>query len=302
MEEASASSKPDVPTNFLSLPRELRDLIYAYVLVNEEYIDLGTWIYPPLSPQLLRTNKIIYDEATKVLYTYNRFNFALCHSDDILPSFLDQIGPDNSKHIRHIRIDFPTFQYLDLGDVTLTDKSVRILEKLKDCCGNLRTLTTSRSSTDNMERKLNNLEHPKAVTEALKLVDTRFRAISSQREMEGLTTASCQPSQSRVETDSGCILAHASSLPLPDHNSGSSMLSIVVEVYEDCLNDDIRRKMESHGWVLNIAENLEEEDRDRGFSDIDFDINSDDWDRDDGDDDDDYDIDNDSDFWRRAGD
>ncbi|KAH9204274.1 hypothetical protein DL95DRAFT_398665 [Leptodontidium sp. 2 PMI_412] len=143
MDKASASSETGVPNNFLSLPRELRNLIYAYVLVDEEYIDLGTWIHHPLSPQLLRTNKTIHDEAAEVLYAYNRFNFTMSYPDDLLPSFLDQIGPGNSKHIRHIRIDFPKFQYLDPGDVTLTDQSVRILERLKDCCGNLRTLTTS---------------------------------------------------------------------------------------------------------------------------------------------------------------
>lgn len=294
MAEASASSKTDVRTNFLSLPRELRNLIYAYVLVDKEYIDLGTWIHHSLSSQLLRTNRTIHDEAAEVLYAHNRFNFTMRYPDDLLPSFLDQIGPDNSKHIRHIRIDFPTFQYLDPGDVNLTDQSVRILEKLKDCCGNLRTLTTSRSSTDNMERRLDNLDHPKVVTEALKLVDARFRAISSLREKESLTAASGQPPQSKLEQDSSCILATASSIPSPDHDSGNPMLSIVVEVYEDGLNDDIRRKMESQGWILDTAEKVEEEDW--SFSDVDYDIG---WGCDDGDD---YDIDNDSDFWRRAGD
>lgn len=272
MDKAIASSKTEVQTNFLSLPRELRNLIYAYVLVNEEYIDIGTWIHHPLSSQLLRTNKMIHDEATEMLYTHNRFNFTVCYPDDLLLSFLDQIGSDNSKHIRHIRIDFPTFQYLDPGDVTLTDLSVCILEKLKDCCGNLRTLTTSRRSTSNMERRLDNLDHPKVVTEALKLVDARFRAISSLREKSS-----------------------------PDHDSGYAVLSIIVEVYENGLNDDIRRKMESHGWILDTAKEVEEEDYDGSFDGFDYDDF--DWGCDDGDDDDDdYDIDNDSDFWRRAGD
>jgi hypothetical protein len=272
MDEASASSKTGVPTNFLSLPRELRNQIYVYVLVDEDYINLGTLYYPrPLSPQLLRTNKTIHNEATEVLYSLNRFDFAM-YDPNLLSLFLDKIGPNNLNYIRHIRIDFPTFQYLDPGDVTLTDESVRILEKLKDCCGNLKTLTTSRSSTNHMERRLDDLEHPKVVSEALKLVDARFRAISSLREKPPL-----------------------------DHDSGYPVLSIIVEVYKDGLNDDIRREMESHGWILDTAEDVEEEDYNRSFSDIDYDDIG--WDRDDGDDyDDDYDIDNDSDFWRRAGD
>lgn len=266
MDEASASSRPGVPTNFLSLPRELRNQIYVYVLVDEDYINPETWYYPrPLSTQLLRTNKTIHNEATEVLYSLNRFDFAIC-DPNLLSLFLDKIGPHNSKHIRHIRIDFPTFQYLDQGDVTLTDESVRILEKLKDCCSNLRTLTTSRSSTNNMERRLDNLEHPKIVTEALKLVDARFRAISSLREK-----------------------------PPPYHDGGYPVLSIIVEVYKDSLNDDIRRKMESHGWIFDTAEDVGEEDYNTSFSDFDCDDIG--WGYDGGDD---YDIDNDSDFWRRA--
>jgi len=62
-----------MPSNFLALPRDLRDFIYELTLVDQDDIDLGTWIYPrPLSPQLLRTNKMIHHEATSLLHTYNR--------------------------------------------------------------------------------------------------------------------------------------------------------------------------------------------------------------------------------------
>ena len=293
MNEASASSKTSgAPTNFLSLPGELRNQIYVYVLVDQDYIDLGTWFCPqPLFPQLLRTNKTIHGEATKLFYTHNRFNFTMC-DPELLPSFLDRIGPDNSKHIRHIRIDFPWFRALNPGDVTLSDKSIRTLEKLKGCCANLRTLTMSQCSTNATELRLDALDNPKVVTEALKLVDTRLRAISSLQERNSLTTASCQPSQSKSEPDSSCILATASSIPSPDHDSTNPVLSIVVEVYDDGPSDDIRKKMESHGWTLSRA--------DMSFGDLDYDDYC--WGGDGGDDHDDYDIDNDSDFWRRAGD
>jgi hypothetical protein len=300
MNEASASSKTSgAPTNFLSLPRELRNQIYAYVLVDQDYIALETWYYPrpPLFPRLLRTNKTIHGEATELLYTHNRFSFTMCHPE-LLPSFLDRIGPDNSKHIRHIRIDFPWLCDLYLGEVTLSDESIRTLEKLKSCCANLRTLTTSRSSTNIMELRLDTLDNPKVVTEALKLVDIRLRAISSLQERNSLTTASCQPSQLEFEPDSSCILATASSIPSPDHDSANPVLSIIIEVYDDGPSDDIRRKMESHGWTLSRAKNVEEENSDWSFSDFDYD----DYYCWGGDDYDDYDIDNDSDFWRRAGD
>lgn len=107
-----------------------------------------------------------------------------------------------------------------------------------------------------MEVRLDDLGNNKIATEALELVDSRFRNISS------------------IE-------------------------KIIVEVFEDGPSGHIRRRMESHGWVVNQNERVEEEER---FSDFDYD---DDYDNGHGyssDDVDDYDIDNDSDFWRRAGD
>ncbi|MCJ1473364.1 hypothetical protein MMC13_002015 [Lambiella insularis] len=82
----------------------------------------------------------------------------------------------------------------------------------------------------------------------------------------------------------------------------SSLLEITVEVCEDGPSDHIRRKMESHGWTISIAEYVEEEDFDRSFSDCGYDGYGYDSGGGDNDDDDDYDIDNDSDFWRRAAD
>jgi hypothetical protein len=73
----------------------------------------------------------------------------------------------------------------------------------------------------------------------------------------------------------------------------SSLQEIIVEVYEDGPSADIRMKMESHGWTINVIEQVEEWDRDRSFSDFDDDDYRYDYD---------CDIDNDSNFWRRAGD
>jgi hypothetical protein len=75
----------------------------------------------------------------------------------------------------------------------------------------------------------------------------------------------------------------------------SSLEGIVVEVYEDGLGTDIRRKMESHGWAITIMERVEESDFDGSFSDYgdyDYGYNND------------YDSDEmfDDDYWRRAGD
>lgn len=87
MTKVSTSSKiSHVPPDFLSLPRELRNQIYAHVLVDGEFIDLWTCIHRPLSPQLLRTNKAVYAEATEVLYARNRFDFT-SYPNDLIPSF-----------------------------------------------------------------------------------------------------------------------------------------------------------------------------------------------------------------------
>ena len=65
----------------------------------------------------------------------------------------------------------------------------------------------------------------------------------------------------------------------------SFLQEIMVEVYEDGPSDHIRRKTESHGWTISVAEYMEEENFDRSLGDFEYD---------------DYGYD--SDFWRRAAD
>jgi hypothetical protein len=117
-----------------------------------------------------------------MLYAQNRFDFTMCTAEDIT-SFLEQIGRNNARYILYIYVDFPQFHSLILNDVTLEDDSVRILAKIQSECTKLGTLTTSVRSTNAMEVKLYALDHPKIVAEALALVDTRFRAISSLQEI-----------------------------------------------------------------------------------------------------------------------
>jgi len=129
--------------NFLALPRELHDFIYEFTLVDQDDSDQGTWIYPrPLSPQLLRTNKLIHHEATSLLYTHIRFYSALW-SPELLTSFRNRIGSGNAKHVRHVRTDFSLIFSVDLGDLTLRGKSIHILEMIRSYFPGLYTLTTS---------------------------------------------------------------------------------------------------------------------------------------------------------------
>ena len=250
-------------SNFFSLPCELRNQIYELVLLHQEVIN--PWdcydlrqLRQELTLELFNVSKIIHREASWLFYAQNRFDFSMGSPEDVA-SFLGQIGRNNSDCIRHICVDFPKFSYLDSGDITLEDDSFAILANIQSCCTSLRALTTSPDSTNAMELRLDALDSPKVVAEALKLADTHFRAISSLQE-------------------------------------------IIVNVYEDGPSDYIRRKMESHGWTISIAECVEEEDFNRSLSD--FGCGGYGYDRrgDDGDGDDSYDIDNDSDFWRRAAD
>jgi len=199
-------------SNFFSLPRELRDQIYELVLLHQEVID--PWVdydrRQKLTPELLHVNKTIHREASSLFYAQNRFDFTMGTPEDVA-SFLGQIGRNNADYIRHICVGFPKFLYLDPGDVTLEDDSVGILANIQSGCANLSTLTTSLYSTNAMELRLDALDNPKVVTEALKLVNTHFRGLSSLEE-------------------------------------------IIVEVYEDGPSDHIRRKMESHGWTISVAE------------------------------------------------
>ncbi|KAF2252374.1 hypothetical protein BU26DRAFT_517013 [Trematosphaeria pertusa] len=251
-----------MPTNFLSLPSEVRNDIYEQLLVLQTPVACPThpWLgrsqVRVLTPGLLLANKAVHSEASSLLYAQNRFDFTLCTPEHVA-SFLEQIGRNNADYIRHIRIDFPDFGYLEPNDVTFEDDSLRILAKIQSDCANLSTLTTSLSSTYAMELRLDALDNFRVVGEALKLVNTRFRAISSLQE-------------------------------------------IIVEVYEDGPSDHMRREMKSHGWTISTTEYVEESGFDESFSDLEDYYSG--YDDDGGDCDDDYDIDNDSDFWRRAGD
>ena len=216
-----------MPTNFLSLPSEIRNNIYEQLLLLQEPIVCPTcpWLghsqLRALTPGLLLANKTVHREASSVLYGQNRFNFTMCTSEHVA-SFLEQIGRNNAHYIWYICVDFPEFRCLDLHDVTIGDDSIRILAKIQSECNKLGTLTTSLHSTNAMELELDALDSPKIVAQAIALVDARFRAISSLQE-------------------------------------------IIVEVYEDGPSDHIRREMKSHGWTISATKHVEESGSDRSF-------------------------------------
>jgi hypothetical protein len=175
----------DMPTNLLSLPSEIRNNIYEQLLVLQEPVyPFYPWFrltnLGALTPGLLLVNKTIHRETSSLLYAQNQFDFAQCTSENVT-KFLDQIGRNNANYIRHIYIDFPKFNHLDMNDIILEDDSARILEKIQNDCNKLDTLTTSLRSTNDMELKLDALDHPKIAVNAIALINARFRTILSLR-------------------------------------------------------------------------------------------------------------------------
>jgi hypothetical protein len=169
--------------NFLKLPSELRNRVYELCLLHQEPIN--PWVdyvqRQELTPGLLRANKTIHREASSLFYAQNRFDFTTTTPEDVA-SFLGTIGR-NADYIRHVCVNFPKFLYPEPGDVTLEENSIGIVANIQSGCANLSTLTTSLYSTNAMELWLDALDNPKIVTEALLLVNTRFRAISSLQEI-----------------------------------------------------------------------------------------------------------------------
>jgi hypothetical protein len=188
-----------MPINFFSFPSEIRNKIYEEALVLSEPIILvvaqpyggiyglslprNSLFYGPLRlcPAILLANKRAHREASPLLYSRNCFRV---QTRGILTLFLDDIGPQNASFLRHICITFPAFDDNHVGSVTLKEDSIRTLELIRDNCTNLTTLETSlRLRTINaMEVAINMLDSPRAAA-PLALVDARFKAISSLKEI-----------------------------------------------------------------------------------------------------------------------
>jgi hypothetical protein len=182
--------------NFFSFPSEIRNKIYEEALVLSELIVLCAMQYGGiyglalpmnsrmcgllrLCPVILLANKRTHREASTLLYSRNRFRL----DKGFLTLFLDQIGPQNASFLRHICIAFPAFDDYHVESVTLKEDSIRTLECIRDNCTNLATLETSlRFRTINiMESAIDAPDSPRAAT--LALVDARFKAISSLKEI-----------------------------------------------------------------------------------------------------------------------
>jgi len=192
--------------NFLDLPAEIRLQIYEELLVRSEPIIFRMSGFPPspplylykgaygLCPALLRASKSVYREASPLLYSRNRFDFS--DSDLIytmlklstnckslaLTSFFSQIGDKNTSFIRHLYIDFPTFRDHRPETTALEDNNIKTLELIRDKCTNIAILEMSLYDIWPFEYFKANGSLIVAEA-ALELLDTRFKAISSLKEV-----------------------------------------------------------------------------------------------------------------------
>jgi len=170
--------------NLLSLPGELRNAIFQQLLMDQEPINPRNRPCLPqaLTPELLRVNKAIHHEASSLLYSQNCFDLTTCDSERLI-SFLNQIGRNNASRIQDIYIEFPDICVLAADMVTFGEDCIRVLAKIRSDCTNLSTITTSLGSTNAMALELDALDKPHIVAEALALVDTHFRAITSLQQI-----------------------------------------------------------------------------------------------------------------------
>jgi hypothetical protein len=119
-------------------------------------------------------------EASQLLYSRNCVTLQECA---ILTSFFDHIGPQNASFLRHICIPFPAFDNYHFGSVALKKDSIRTLKRMRDNCTNLVALKTSLHfrMIIAMESAMD-FDSPQAAA-ALALVEARFKAILSLKEI-----------------------------------------------------------------------------------------------------------------------
>ena len=129
---------------------------------------------------ILLTNKRVHREASPLLYSRNSFRL----DKGYLTLFLDYIGPQNVSFLCYIYITFLAFDdYYYLESVTLKEDSICTLERICDNYTNLTILETLlRFWTINIIESTINTPNSPRVT-ALLLVDTRFKVISSLKEI-----------------------------------------------------------------------------------------------------------------------
>lgn len=196
--------------SLLSLPVELRLKIYAMILVYRSssvnwVFHFNTAVAPTTPPDLalLRVCRTIRSEASMVFYSKNSFMFGdrrLAYTESeggdktvttvpAIADFIQQIGPVNAAHLRHIRITFPTAWEYDgaASKVTLHEEYLKILRLIRDSCPALGRLEFK--SWDVFD-----LDNPAEAIAVLRAMDAEApRLMPSLREIKVLSPFPRQP-------------------------------------------------------------------------------------------------------------
>jgi hypothetical protein len=187
---------------FLDLPLELRQKIYFELLVCTAPIAFepdegGTGTPhagPPksrrlsrrtrhgLSPAILRVNWRIYREASKILYTQNRFEIPYAIPDPMYPEnnqvalFLTQIR-DQARLIRHICVDFPHWDFNHPDETTFHREWIQDLGIVRSSCQDVKVLELS------LHMGYNRVLDEPVSPETLGLMDRTVRDVLSPTEI-----------------------------------------------------------------------------------------------------------------------
>ncbi|KAF2099738.1 hypothetical protein NA57DRAFT_55683 [Rhizodiscina lignyota] len=134
-ERKNARNFPEKPFRLLDLPRELRDMIYGFMLIIDDPIDLCPLgssygnagllrmnairnykrnIHPKLG--ILRASKQLNDETTLIFYGENEFCFTGKDDWMMLYAFLETIGRRNVSCIKHLAVKFPQLHISHPGE------------------------------------------------------------------------------------------------------------------------------------------------------------------------------------------
>lgn len=107
----------------LSLPVEIRLVIYEHLLVAPWPLEVDEWVSPDfqnrlwglIDPTILRTNRQIFHESINILYSKNEFTVMLARFPEKVGKFLEKIGSNNAARVRKICIYYPSgFQPLPI--------------------------------------------------------------------------------------------------------------------------------------------------------------------------------------------
>lgn len=178
------------------LPVEIRIEIFSHLLILPEPIGFVADYGPPLPPifrsrrdglcpAILRTNRKMYGEASPLLYSNNRFRFPEVFSSEQRAPTSARIAPFlaqvrwQARHIRHILIPFPTFDYPVPDTATLHQVHIENLELIRKTCTGLKILELS-VPNDHCSYALGDWA---VAIDALKILDTHISSISTLKDI-----------------------------------------------------------------------------------------------------------------------